>query len=111
MGAVGMTYYCVTISLHPEIEKEWVDWMRQTHISDVLNTGCFLDCRMHKVLESGSEPAYVMQYRCQSMADYERYRDNFAPALQKDHTERYAGRFRGVRQILEEVYFAAAGQE
>ena len=99
-----MIIYSVTITLQPDIEAEWVEWMKKVHIPDVLRTGCFSGCRIHKVLGSeGDEPVYVMQYRCLSIEEYHRYRDNFAPALQKDHTDRFAGRFRGSRQVLEEV--------
>jgi hypothetical protein len=37
------------------------------------------------------------------MAEYQRYRDHFAAALQKEHSDRFSGRFRASRQILEEV--------
>ena len=96
--------YSVTITLDPAIEAEWLDWMQRVHVPDVLRTGCFLDCGTYRVVGSdAAEPAYVMQYHCRSLAEYERYRDTFAPALQKDHTDRFAGRFRGSRQVLEQV--------
>jgi hypothetical protein len=97
-----MVIYSVTIFLRREIESDWSDWMQRVHIPDVLATGCFTECRMHKVLDA-AEPTYVMQYACHTMADYERYRDSFAPKLQKEHTERYDGKFRGERQLLEVV--------
>jgi Domain of unknown function (DUF4286) len=99
-----MILYSVTITIQAGIEAEWLDWMKKAHIPDVLRTGCFSECRIHKVLGSESdEPAYVMQYHCRSEEEYHRYRDNFAPALQKEHTDRFAGKFRGSRQLLEEV--------
>jgi hypothetical protein len=52
---------------------------------------------------AASDPTYVMQYHRQSIVEYYRYRDSFAPALQKKHSDRFAGRFRGARQLLEEV--------
>ena len=99
-----MIIYSVTITLDAAIEPEWIEWMKVVHVPDVLRTGCFTECRIHQVLESADdEPTYVLQYQCRSLGDYHRYRDNFAPALQKDHTDRYAGRFRGSRQILSEI--------
>ena len=78
--------------------------MQRVHVPDVLRTGCFSECNIGKAVEfNGGEPTYVLQYRCAAIADYHRYRDNFAPALQKDHTGRYAGRFRASRQLLEQV--------
>jgi hypothetical protein len=105
-----MIIYSVTIVIQASIESEWIDWMNKVHIPDVLRTGCFCECRICKVLGSeGDEATYVMQYRCRSMEEYHRYRDNFAPALQKDHTDRFAGKFRGARQLLEEVARVEAG--
>ena len=99
-----MIIYSVTITIQASIETEWVDWMNKVHVPDVLRTGCFSECRIYKVLGSESdEPIYVMQYYCRSVGEYHRYRDNFAPALQKEHTDRFTGRFRGSRQLLEEV--------
>jgi hypothetical protein len=37
------------------------------------------------------------------MAEYRRYRDHFSAALQKEHSDRFGGRFRASRQILEQV--------
>ena len=99
-----MILYSVTITIQARIEAEWFDWMKQVHIPDVLRTGCFLECRIYKVVDpEGNEPTYVLQYQCRSIEEYQRYRDNFAPALQKDHSDRFAGRFRASRQLLEEA--------
>ena len=99
-----MIIYSVTITIEGSIESEWVDWMNRVHIRDVLRTDCFSECHIHKVLGSeGDDPIYVMQYHGRSVEQYQHYRDNFAPALQKEHTDRFAGKFRGSRQLLEEV--------
>ena len=99
-----MILYSVTITIQASIESEWLDWMRRVHIPDVLRTGCFSECRMYQALgTAGEEAIYVMQYQGDSLEEYHRYRDNFAPALQKEHSDRFAGRFRGSRQVLEEM--------
>jgi len=99
-----MILYSVTITLEPSIESEWVDWMNKIHVPDVLRTGCFTECHIYKVLGSeGEELSYVIQYQCRSVEEYHRYRDNFAPALQKEHSDRFSGRFRGSRQLLEQL--------
>jgi hypothetical protein len=84
------------------VESEWIDWMQRIHVPDVLRTGCFSECHACKVIESNDpEPTYVLQYQCPSLEQYYHYRDNFAPGLQKDHSSRFAGRFRASRQLLE----------
>jgi hypothetical protein len=100
----AMIIYNVTITIEAGIESEWLEWMNKVHVPDVLRTECFSDCRMFKVLGTDEgEVAYVLQYSCRSLEKYQRYRDNFAPALQKEHTDRFAGKFRGARQLLEEI--------
>jgi hypothetical protein len=103
-----MIIYCVTITIDADIESEWLDWMWRIHVLEVVRTGCFSECGIYKVIDSdAAAPSYVMQYHCRSLEEYHRYRDNFAVALQKAHSDKFAGRFRGVRQLLEEVARAA----
>lgn len=47
-----MIIYSVTIAIQASIEPEWVEWMNKIHIPDVLRTGCFVECRIYKVLGS-----------------------------------------------------------
>ena len=99
-----MIIYSVTITIEAGVESEWLDWMKRVHVPDVVRTGCFSECRIYKLVDpTAAEPGYVMQYHCRSLEEYHRYRDNFAPTLQKEHTDKFAGRFRGARQLLEEV--------
>lgn len=105
-----MIIYSVTITIDGGIESEWIDWMNRVHVPDVLRTRCFLECHTYKATGSeGEDPVYVLQYQCRSVEEYHHYRDNFAPVLQKEHSDRFAGRFRGSRQLLEEVARALPG--
>src|SRR3982074_1328623 len=105
-----MIIYSVTIDIQAAIESEWVDWMNKIHVPDVLRTGGFSERRFYRVLGSeGDELTYVLQYRCRALEEYHRSRDTFAPALQKQHTDRFSGRFRGSRQLLEEIAQVKAG--
>jgi len=99
-----MIIYSVTVTIEAAIEREWLDWMRRVHVPDVLRTGCFTRAAIYKMFEPTSdEQTYVIHYQCSAMAEYQRYRDHFAAALQKEHSDRFSGRFRASRQILEEV--------
>ena len=107
-----MIIYSVEITIAAGIESEWFDWMKRVHVPDVVRTGCFSKCRLCKVIDSAAaEPSYVMQYHCRSLEEYHRYRDHFAPVLQKEHSDKFAGHFRGARKLLEEVAEAMPAQE
>jgi hypothetical protein len=99
-----MIIYSVTITVEAAIGREWLDWMRRIHVPDVLQTGCFAGATIYRLVEpKNNEPTYTIQYQCSSIEQYQRYRDHFAPVLQKEHNDRFSGRFRASRQVLEEV--------
>lgn len=96
-----MILYNVTVSIDPEIEQEWLSWMRTTHIPDVMNTGCFKESRISRVHgEEQGGKTYAISYVCPSQEIYDEYQQKHAPALQKDHTDRYSGRFAAFRTML-----------
>lgn len=100
-----MIIYSVTVSVDEDVHEEWVSWMKQTHIPDVMATGFFLENRFAKVLlakdEGGS--TYSVQYLCSSMADLQKYQGSHAPRLQEDVKQRYEGKFVAFRTVLETI--------
>ena len=101
-----MIIYSVTVVIEAPIEKDWLKWMREVHIPDVMKTGFFLESHIQRLLDPASQPGhktYNIQYGCASMAQLEEYQMTAAPALQKDHTERYRDRFAAFRTILERL--------
>ena len=98
-----MIIYSVTVSIDQTIETDWREWMQNVHIPDVMDTGFFEASHFQKLLEPQPEPGlatYNIQYDCLSMAQYHRYLETSAPALQADHTNRYKDRFVAFRTIL-----------
>ncbi len=100
-----MIVYNVTIKIDSNVETEWLDWMQSYHIPDVLNTGCFEDAKIQKLLGYDDEEGmtYSVQYRAKTMEDIDRYQADFAPKLQKEHTDRYKDRFVAFRTLLDEI--------
>lgn len=96
--------YNVTVNIDDRVRDEWVSWMKETHIPDVMSTGLFLESRFTKILaESEGGTSYSIQYLCASKQDLEEYQQNHAPALQRDHTERYQNKFAAFRTLLEVI--------
>ena len=44
-----MILYNVTLSIDPEISRDWLQWMREEHIPEVLATQCFTEARLSRV--------------------------------------------------------------
>jgi hypothetical protein len=96
-----MILYNVTVSIDPEIHEEWLIWMREKHIPDVMATGCFIESRISRVHgEEQGGKTYAIGYICPSQEKFDVYEKEYAPALQKDHSTRYEGRFAAFRTML-----------
>ena len=101
-----MIVYSVTVNIDSDVHDDWLAWMQNKHIPDVMACGIFKEYRMLKVISrnDGEEGiSYNIQYSCPSMADLHRYQVNHAPALQKEHQERYQDKFVAFRTLLETV--------
>lgn len=102
-----MIIYSVTVSIDTTVEADWLHWMQETHIPDVMSTGLFIDSFMHRLLDppphDPGASTYNIQYSCATMSDYVAYQERFAEELQKDHTERYKDRFVAFRTLLERL--------
>ncbi len=101
-----MLLYNVTVKVENEIAEDWLQWMREQHVLDVLRTGLFLQARITRLLHQEDEDegqTFAIQYSLPNASAMERYQRDFAPQLQKAHTERYEGKFVAFRTLLEVV--------
>lgn len=100
-----MFIYNVTIKLDNSIHDEWVKWMNETHIPDVMNTGCFEKFVFVRLLETDETegPTYAVQYYAISKAQYNRYIDLHATKLRKDSMDKWGSKFIAFRTLMEVV--------
>jgi hypothetical protein len=100
-----MILYNVTVKIDSEVHEEWLKWMLEVHIPEVMETGLFLDNRIAKVLlqDESDGISYSFQYSCADMATMQKYMGQFAPHLQKAHAERYKDKFVAFRTLLEVI--------
>jgi len=101
-----MILYNVTCSMESELAEEWLLWMKTVHIPEVMETGCFTEYKIMKVLTNAEDDAgvnFAIQYTAVSMQDYENYRASFAPALQRKTAEKYGDRIMAFRTLLQDL--------
>ena len=82
-----MILYNVTINIDYDVHDEWLKWMKEVHVPDVINTRLFLNariCRIHAEEEGGK--SYSIQYLLKNMKDYELYQKEFSSKLQQEHS-------------------------
>ena len=61
--------YNITVKVDLNIHEEWLEWMKEVHIPDVMNTGHFLDWSIKKILGDYDEEGvtYAVQYTAHDM--------------------------------------------
>ncbi len=100
-----MIIYNVTVNVEESVHEDWLAWMRNVHIPEVMSKGIFSGHRMFRVLadEGSGSYTYAIQYTCDSLELAETYRERFAPALQEESRRRYKDKTVAFRTLLELV--------
>jgi Domain of unknown function (DUF4286) len=100
-----MLIYNVTSGVDKKIELEWLLWMKETHIPEVMRTGMFVDYTFYKILSSEQEDSisYAVQYSAISLDQVEKYLENYAPTLREEVQKKFGEGVASFRTLLEEV--------
>ncbi|MBB2146667.1 DUF4286 family protein [Pedobacter sp. LMG 31464] len=99
-----MLLYNVTVIIEDAAAEEWLQWMLEIHIPEVMATGKFVSNRLLKVLDSPNEGVtYCTQYVAETLEAYEDYQQNYAPTLQTDLQSKFENRFVAFRTLMEFV--------
>ena len=100
-----MIIYNVTVGVDKSIEQEWLLWMKEVHIPDVMRTQMFVGHKMYRVLTSKDEStiSYAIQYSAISLNEVELYLEKYAPALREEGQKKFGDRQAAFRTLLEEL--------
>lgn len=100
-----MIVYNVTIKVNEQIAIEWLDWIQQEHILDVMDTGCFTSAKLLRLLEIDDEegPTYAVQYFAESKSDYNRYMELHAERMRQKSFDKWGNQFIAFRSVMQTV--------
>jgi hypothetical protein len=101
-----MIIYKVTIKAENAIAGAWLQWMKEEHIPDVINTGCFNNATILRLIEVDDTdgPTYAIQYKAESKADYNRYIQLHAHEMRKKVSDKWGNQVVAFRSVLEVVH-------
>ena len=99
-----MYIYNVTINVVEEAHEEWLQWMKEKHIPQMLDTGKFTKALMTRVLveEAMGGITYSVQYTTKDKATLEAYYNENATEL-RAASKRFKDKFVAFRTELEVV--------
>ncbi len=101
-----MIIYSITTIVKKEVENEWLQWMKDTHIRAILHTGYFNNYKMFKVripTNMEGETTYIMQYECESIDEYLTYAEKESPRLQAVYAAKFVGKVTTARTVMEAI--------
>lgn len=100
-----MFIYNVTIKLEESIHEQWLHWMVNQHIPEMVATGCFTNGKILRLLEIDDEegPTYAIQFTAESKANYNRYVEKFAAEMRQRSFDKWGNRFIAFRSVMQVV--------
>ena len=98
-----MIIYNVTTNIHESVHDQWMAWMQEKHIKDILATGKFTSARMVKVLieEEMGGTTYSIQYTTDSKETLEKYYQEDAPSFREEGAKLFGDKMLEFRTELE----------
>jgi len=100
-----MIVYNVTIKVDASIATDWLAWLTNEHIVEVLETGCFSDARLMKLLEvdDAEGPTYAIQYFAESKSQYNQYIEKYAGVMRQKSFDKWGSKFIAFRSVMQVV--------
>lgn len=98
--------YNVTLHVAHSVHDAWLLWMKQKHILNVMSSGCFSEYRILRLLQTDETAGitYAMQYTAQNMDMYNRYINNFAPAMRREVADAWGDSVTAFRTVMQVVH-------
>ncbi|WP_306349621.1 DUF4286 family protein [Flavobacterium sp. '19STA2R22 D10 B1'] len=98
-----MIIYNVTVNIHESVHDQWMSWMQEKHIPEILATGKFSSARMVKVLidEEMGGVTYSIQFTTDSKETLEKYYSEDAPRFRQEGLVLFADKMLAFRTELE----------
>ncbi|HLT51621.1 MAG TPA: DUF4286 family protein [Arenibacter sp.] len=90
-----MYIYNITTNIEESVQEDWLHWMRDIHIPEMLATGKFSKALMTKVIveEEMGGSTFSVQYTTNSRETLDKYYEEDADRLANKGTERFGGKF------------------
>jgi len=100
-----MVLYNVTVNIDQAIEREWLTWMKQEYLPELMATGlpsASTILRLLTEVENGGV-TYTVQCFFNEMEDYVTYQKLHLNRLETKHHKRYQNQYVSFQTLLEEA--------
>lgn len=98
-----MFLYNITVNIDQDIEKDWLQWMQEVHIPEILSTGLFKENKLFRLLHEphNEGSTYSVQFFTISLENLDKYLKEYAPAITIKHNDRYRNKHVVFQTVME----------
>ncbi|MCH7398835.1 DUF4286 family protein [Belliella sp. DSM 107340] len=77
-----MILYNITVNVEKDVEKEWLDWMKNTHVPYIMETGLFVENKMFRIMHDSEDGGinYSVQFFAKDMQSVMTYQNTYFDA-------------------------------
>ena len=100
----SMIIYNETVIIEEATHREWLRWMQQEQIPNIMATGCFTSHQMLTVLDSPNEGVtYCIQFHTDTIDNINRYYELYLQDFHNRLNQRFENRFVMFNTLMETV--------
>ena len=100
-----MLIYNITLKVEWTIQPEWLVWMKEVYIKQVMDTGCFTKHQLVRLLdiEEDEGPTYALQLYVESREKYIEYLEQYLPEQETAALQKWSGSALSFSTLMEIV--------
>lgn len=95
--------YNITFKIDKHIESQWLTWMREVHIPEMMGTQCFIQSKMNKMLFIDEEDGvtYTIQYLCDNLKALQKFHATHANLFFEIHDNKFKSHYVSFQSVME----------
>lgn len=101
-----MIVYNVTTNVTWAIHDEWLQWMQREYIPRILETGCFFESRILRLLEIDDDegPTYAMQFHALGIENYQHFIEQHETSFRLQSQQKWRGQMIAFSSLMEVLH-------
>ena len=101
-----MIIYNVTTMVSHAVHDQWLAWMKEEHLPEIMATGLFERNQFMRLMDVDEQQGitYAVQFFASTKENYDSYISNHAPALRLKGTEKWGDQVVGFRTLMKIVH-------
>lgn len=100
-----MIIYNITIKVEWSIAEDWIKWMQDIHIPEVLSTGCFEKYQLVRLLQldESEGPTYAIQYYAATLSKYDYYLQHYNGVMHEQIKNKWGEKYIDFSTLMQVV--------